>query len=217
MWHNSLGLWPLLLLIVVRPSTSFSSKRLSSRLEEVFHLCSSAITTTTTTTTTKPIVVADIGADHAQLSLALVQKGVADRAIAIDRCRSPLEMGQENARKATLFDRMDFRLGNGLEPLRPTDGVHVVCVAGMGARTIAIILQQQGVESSSSLSTGSDNQHTASAPSNPALGTPARQSASTIHDTIEAVVNRSELAYTQRNTLAKRETFLLDPSCIPKR
>jgi tRNA A22 N-methylase len=157
MWkyYNSVGLWSLILLIVVRPSTSFSSKRLSSRLEEVFHLCSSAIITTT-----KPIVVADIGADHAQLSLALVQKGVADRAIAIDRCSSPLEMGQENARKATLFDRVDFRLGNGLEPLCPTDDVHVVCVAGMGARTITSILQQQGGELSSSPTGGADNQRT---------------------------------------------------------
>ena len=86
--------------------------------------------------------IADIGCDHAQLAIALLREGHAKRCIAVDRCQQPLQAGLRNAEEVLPPSALlDFRLGEGLAPLRPSDEVDTVCIAGMGARAIVKILE----------------------------------------------------------------------------
>ena len=112
-----------------------SSKVLSSRLNEVYKLAAKDNTTTR---------VADIGCDHAQLAIALLQLEHVQRVVAIDSCDKPLKVGLQNARRANLKSKeskkLHFRKGDGLVPLREEDEIDTVCIAGMGARSILSIL-----------------------------------------------------------------------------
>ena len=81
---------------------------------------------------------ADIGTDHARLPAALLRQGVCDRMVLTDLSPSALENARDNIARAGLTDRVDFRLGDGLLPLREDFGV--ISVLGMGGRTIHQIL-----------------------------------------------------------------------------
>ena len=90
-----------------------------------------------------PLTIADIGADHAKLSIALMKSGSVAQVIAIDVRESPLETGRRNARESLgseFSNHIDFRLGDGLTPLFQNDEVDAVCVVGMGPASILNIL-----------------------------------------------------------------------------
>lgn len=75
--------------------------------------------------------VADIGCDHAYVSIALCEQGVCDHVIAMDVRKGPLEIARANVHKAGLDDRIELRLSDGLEKL--SDGeVDTIVIAGMG-------------------------------------------------------------------------------------
>lgn len=125
-----------------------SPKKLSTRLSKVRELCSTAAFIHRQKVLEEPYLlqdftVADIGCDHSQLSIGLIQSDIADNVIAVDRMNSPLNIGRENAHDAgeDVKSRIEFRLGEGLDPLRPNDGVKAVCIAGVGARCIIDILE----------------------------------------------------------------------------
>ena len=141
-----------------QPQPLPQTKKLSTRLTEVLDLCSTALSCRRAhqnndknlveklkSPSLAPITVADIGCDHAQLSVALIQNNVADRVLAVDRANSPLDLGKENAYNAGIDmgvgSKIEFRLGDGLAPLRPEDGLNAVCIAGVGARCIIDILE----------------------------------------------------------------------------
>lgn len=82
--------------------------------------------------------VADVGSGHGRLALHLLAEGRARWCVATERDASPLE---EIARSAgPLWGKLELRLGDGLEPLRPEDRLDVAVLAGMGARSIRRIL-----------------------------------------------------------------------------
>ena len=83
--------------------------------------------------------VADIGCDHGYVSIALVQRGISDRAVACDIKEGPLEHAKRNIEKACLSDRIRTELAPGLEAVNCEDA-EVIVIAGMGQRTIADIL-----------------------------------------------------------------------------
>lgn len=83
---------------------------------------------------------ADIGTDHGYLPVWLLLEGQVDRAIAADLREGPLERARETARQYGVFDRVDFRLCDGLSGVRPEEADAVV-IAGMGGETIAAILE----------------------------------------------------------------------------
>ena len=58
--------------------------------------------------------VADIGCDHAYISIALCEQKVCDFVIAMDVRRGPLEIAIANVHKAGLDDRIELRLSDGL-------------------------------------------------------------------------------------------------------
>ncbi len=86
----------------------------------------------------KGSIVADIGCDHAQLSIALVQNGICEHAYACDLREQPLKRAKEAILQAGLEKQITPCLRNGLDQLEKD--VDTVIIAGMGYDTITAIL-----------------------------------------------------------------------------
>lgn len=84
--------------------------------------------------------VADIGTDHAQLAIELIESGRASKVIAADKNPGPLDAARKNILAAGLEARIETRLGDGLSVLRAEDEIDAVCMAGMGGALIVEIL-----------------------------------------------------------------------------
>lgn len=84
--------------------------------------------------------IADVGCDHAYISIALIQRSIADKVIAMDVREGPLQIATENVKTAELEDKIDLRLSDGLEGLSPGE-VDSVIIAGMGGLLIRDILE----------------------------------------------------------------------------
>lgn len=76
----------------------------------------------------------DIGCDHALLDIYLVNNKKIEKAIASDVKEGPLKNAKENLKKYKLEDKIELRLGDGLDTY--TDDIDTVIVSGMGGRTI---------------------------------------------------------------------------------
>ena len=85
--------------------------------------------------------VADIGTDHGYLGIYLLQSGAARHVIACDLRKDPLENARRNAKLFGVDGKMELRLSDGLEKIRP-DEVDTVVMAGMGGDLIQRILSQ---------------------------------------------------------------------------
>lgn len=83
-------------------------------------------------------VAADIGCDHAQLAIALVQNEICDHVYASDLRASPLAIAKQAVAQANLNERIRCSQSDGLDDL-PSD-VDTVLIAGMGFDTIHHIL-----------------------------------------------------------------------------
>lgn len=105
------------------------SLRLTPRLEKVAGLVSGQ-------------VLADIGTDHGKLPAFLIMEGRISHAIACDVRPGPLKACQRTAKQFGLEDAFAFRLGDGLEPLKPGEADSIV-IAGMGGELIKQILNKQ--------------------------------------------------------------------------
>lgn len=81
-------------------------------------------------------VVADIGCDHAKLSIYLVQSDIAVKAIAMDIGEGPLKRAKENIKAVGLEDKIECRLSDGADELCVSeDGkveADVAVMAGIG-------------------------------------------------------------------------------------
>lgn len=85
-------------------------------------------------------VVADIGCDHAYLSIYLVKNNICPKVIACDINAGPLKIAANNIRQWGCEDKIDVRLGNGLEPVKANE-VSSVVIAGMGGGLITDIIR----------------------------------------------------------------------------
>lgn len=85
-------------------------------------------------------VTADIGTDHAYIPIVLVESGICEKAIASDIKKGPLKRADENIRRHGLADKIETRLGPGLETLSPGDA-EIIIIAGMGGILIGNILE----------------------------------------------------------------------------
>ena len=86
-------------------------------------------------------VAADIGTDHAHLPIELVLSGKCERVIACDIKEGPLAVAKKNISQYALNDRIELRLGFGLEVLAPGE-CSLITVAGMGGLMICDILER---------------------------------------------------------------------------
>ncbi len=84
--------------------------------------------------------VADIGTDHGYIPVALCESGSCPSAIAADVAPGPLSAASAHVRQAGLADRIDCRLGNGLQCLQPHE-VSGVVICGMGGPLMIRILE----------------------------------------------------------------------------
>lgn len=83
--------------------------------------------------------VADIGTDHAHLPVYLALRQTNPRIIATEISAGPFTRALDSVLAAGVGDRVELRLGDGLQVLTP-DEVQVIVIAGMGATTITDIL-----------------------------------------------------------------------------
>ena len=83
--------------------------------------------------------VADVGADHGYLSIALAQSGRAEKVIATEKNLGPCEAARKNISAAGLDGVIEIRLGDGLKVLSAGE-VDTICIAGMGGALIVKIL-----------------------------------------------------------------------------
>lgn len=82
----------------------------------------------------------DIGCDHGLLSIYLANKYKNINIIASDVNKNALTSAVNNIMNAKLEERIETRLGSGLEVVSP-DEIDTVVIAGMGSNTIVGILK----------------------------------------------------------------------------
>lgn len=92
--------------------------------------------------------VADVGCDHAYMSIYLVERGIASGCLAMDVNAGPLERANTNIAIHRLTDRIETRLGSGLTQVRPSEA-DTVLMAGMGGILIRDILRDSAEVSGS--------------------------------------------------------------------
>ena len=63
--------------------------------------------------------IADVGTDHGFLPIYLIEQEIASHGIAMDVRKGPLSRAQEHIAEAGLEEKIETRLGNGLEKLIP--------------------------------------------------------------------------------------------------
>ena len=86
--------------------------------------------------------VADIGCDHGYTSILLAKTGKAEKIIACDIGQAPLESAKKNILREGLTDRIECRLGDGLEPIKHFE-VETVLISGMGGPLMTEILENR--------------------------------------------------------------------------
>lgn len=85
--------------------------------------------------------IADIGCDHGYASIWLIQEGIAEKVIASDVNRGPIERAMQHICLAGLERRIECRQGNGTEKLIPGE-VDTLMIAGMGGPLMIHILSE---------------------------------------------------------------------------
>ena len=85
--------------------------------------------------------IADIGTDHAYLPIFLLREGIAERAIACDIGRGPIDRARENIASAGLSDRISTLRTDGLHGVEPFHPDHIL-IFGMGGELIVKILSE---------------------------------------------------------------------------
>lgn len=84
--------------------------------------------------------VADVGCDHAFLSIYLIQAGISPHVLAMDVRKGPLAAAREHIEGSGLNTYIETRLSDGLEGLGEGEAETVLC-AGMGGRLMERILK----------------------------------------------------------------------------
>ncbi|MGR6836321.1 tRNA (adenine(22)-N(1))-methyltransferase [Syntrophomonas erecta] len=84
---------------------------------------------------------ADIGADHLQLSLYLIEKGICPWVIVSELGEGPFGRAQKILENSTCQEQIELRQGDGMAVLDVGE-VHTVVIAGMGGDTICGILER---------------------------------------------------------------------------
>lgn len=86
-------------------------------------------------------ILADIGTDHALLPAYALLNQRCRKAVACDIKTGPLERAKKTLNKYMLEDRMELRLGSGLEPIGEHEA-DVIVLAGMGGILMTQLIQE---------------------------------------------------------------------------
>ena len=85
--------------------------------------------------------VADIGTDHGYIPIYLIKEGIASKVIALDVKKGPLERARMHIIGYGLKDRIETRLSDGLQEVKPGE-VDTMIAAGMGGGLVIRILKE---------------------------------------------------------------------------
>ncbi len=85
--------------------------------------------------------VADIGCDHAFVSIYLMQTGKVNKVIAMDVKKGPIDIAKANVSLYGYQDKIQVRLSDGFEKLKSKE-VQCAVIAGMGGALIVDILKK---------------------------------------------------------------------------
>lgn len=85
----------------------------------------------------------DVGCDHALLDIYLTQDNRNITAVASDINAGPLEKAKENIRKYNLEDKIETRLGSGIEII--DESIDTIVISGMGGLTMIGILKYKKI------------------------------------------------------------------------
>ena len=85
-------------------------------------------------------IAADIGCDHAYLSILLASSNTCGKVIASDIATGPVDKARANIARFGMESRIELRQGDGLSALAPNEADTII-IAGMGGRVIADILE----------------------------------------------------------------------------
>lgn len=83
----------------------------------------------------------DVGTDHAYIPIYAVKNGLCERAIASDINKDPVKKSKLNISLEGLSDKIEVRLGGGLETVK-TKEVEGIVIAGIGGNLIRDILEE---------------------------------------------------------------------------
>lgn len=84
--------------------------------------------------------VMDIGCDHALLDIYLVENKRIDKCVAADISEGPLKAASKNIKASGLSDKIEMRLGNGLDVY--SNDLDTVIISGLGGKTIQGIFKR---------------------------------------------------------------------------
>ena len=101
----------------------------------------------------------DIGCDHALLDIYLVKSDIVNNMIVSDVHENALQAGIDNIKLNKLTNKIDTRLGNGLNVLSDKDDVDTILISGMGSSTIIDILNHPYLKNIDKLIMQSNNDH----------------------------------------------------------
>lgn len=101
----------------------------------------------------------DIGCDHALLDIYLIKNNYLKSIIVSDIHESALDAGINNIKKNGLENKIDTRLGDGLEVLNDKDKINTIIISGMGTSTILSILNNEYLANINKLIIQSNNNH----------------------------------------------------------
>jgi tRNA (adenine22-N1)-methyltransferase len=85
--------------------------------------------------------VADVGCDHAYISIYLAENNISSSIIALDINKGPLDRAKANINKYSFNNRIETRLSNGMAKLKPGESDCIV-IAGMGGALTVNILSE---------------------------------------------------------------------------
>jgi len=86
------------------------------------------------------VLFADIGSDHAYLPCYVCLQDPHAQSIAGEVAKGPYERALQTVAKYDLHERIDVRLGNGLDIIQTDDRIEEIVIAGMGGTLISTIL-----------------------------------------------------------------------------
>lgn len=89
---------------------------------------------------TPGMVVTDIGTDHGYVPIYLVENNICPSAIAMDVNQGPILRAESHILDAGLEDKIQIRLSNGFENIKPGEADCAV-IAGMGGELMVKILE----------------------------------------------------------------------------
>lgn len=85
-------------------------------------------------------ILSDIGTDHAYIPAYALLNNRCEKALACDVKPGPLERAKRTRKKYNLEDKMELRLGSGLEPIEEHEA-DVIIMAGMGSYLIIELIE----------------------------------------------------------------------------